>query len=49
MQPVKTDKKRKALTDVTNLHYEFISDNEGTIRWDKFDEAHWFPLQPARM
>jgi len=47
MQPLITDKKRKPLTDVTNLQYEFISDNEDTIRWDEFDEVHWFPLQPA--
>ena len=47
MQPLITDKKRKPLTDVTNLQYDCISDNEDTLRWGKFNEAHWFLLQPA--
>ena len=47
MQPLPTDKKRKALSDVTKIENNDVSDNEDTLRWGKFDEAHWFPLQPV--
>ena len=30
-----------------NIENNDISGNEYKLRWGKFDEAHWFPLQPA--
>ena len=32
---------------MTNIENNDVSENEDTLRWGKFDEAHWFPLQPV--
>ena len=47
MQSLKTDKKRKALVDITNIQDKDTLNNEDKLRWEKFDASHWFPLQPV--
>ena len=47
MQTFKTDKKRKALIDITNSQDKDTLNNENKLRWEKFDASHWFPSQPV--
>ena len=50
MQSCNLDKKRKALTDITNIYNKDVGNNEQNEdrqRWAKFDESHWFPIQPV--
>ena len=48
MQSPITDKKRKPLIDITNRTANLKSNEEDRQRWAKFDESHWFPLQPIQ-
>ena len=47
MQSSNTDRKRKALIDITNSQDKEAFNDEDKRRWKKFDESHWFPLQPV--
>ena len=38
--------KRKALDNITNKVTTFSQDEIDKKRWAKFDESHWFPIQP---
>ena len=45
MQSCNLDKKRKALTDITNIYNKDVGNNEQNEdrqRWAKFDESHCF-------
>ena len=47
MQSSNLDKKRKALTDIINIYNNDGVNDEDRQRWAKFDESHWFPIQPV--
>ena len=47
MQSPNLGEKRKALTDISHIYSNDVVNNEDRERRTKFDESHWFPIQPV--
>ena len=41
------DRKFSPLRNITNNVKQKSSYTEDSARWEKFDESHWFPMQPT--
>ena len=41
------DRKLSPLRSITNNVKQTSSYTEDSARWEKFDESHWFPMQPT--